>query len=416
MVFKYRRRSPFPLLLRIAEHELANIDAFFDLAKKTWRPEQNLDDWLVDEVAELEDLALLSEEFAIVGLWRCIELYRKRAMRIALSKDAARRSFRHKEFQKDLLQLQIEETKLRCARYVDELRCLNNAIKHERRVDDELAEFPRWKKKKGNKLGGLERHYLRLRPFAMRYLEDLTKLLNNGKGSSPRSTVKQQQPSSRNSRISRGQAMKFKSQNRTVLPLLLRIAEYRLNNIDSFFDLAKKAWMSEKKSLEEIASSSGETFPDDDRWVDDFAELDELALLSTEFAIIGLWRCIELYRKSTMRATLGNDATQHPFEYTYEEFKEYLLCLKIERTKVRCARSVNELRCLNNAIKHGRKIDGELAKLPRWKNKKGDELGDLESHYLRLRPFAKRYLEDLTECLINAKISSVSQVGQVSTT
>ena len=414
MAYTYQRRSPFLRLLRIAGYELDNIDAFLDLAKKTWRPKQNLDDWLVDEVAELEDLALLSEEFAIVGLWRCIELYRKRAMRIALSEDAARRSFKHKEFQKDLLQLQVEETKLRCSRCVDELRCLNNAIKHERRVDDELAEFPRWKKKKGKKLGGLEHHYLRLRPFAKRYLEDLTKRLKNAKLSSPGSTVKQQPLSSRNSRFSRGQAMKFKSQNRIVLPLLLRIGEYRLNNIDSFFDLAKKAWMSEKKSLEEIASSCGETFPDDNPWVDDFAELDDLALLSAEFAIIGLWRCIELYRKSAMRATLKKGATLRSFEYTYEEFKNYLLCLKIEGTKIRCAQSVNELRCLNNAIKHGRQIDGALAKFPLWQNKEGDELGDLESHYYRLRPFAKEYLKDLTECLINAKIPSVSPAGQVS--
>lgn len=414
--FKYKRRSPFPLLLRIAEHELDSIDAFFDLAKETWRPKHNLDDWLVDEVAELEDLALLSEEFAIVGLWRCVELYRKRAMRIALSKDAARRAFKHEEFQKDLLQLQIDETKISCARSMNELRCLNNGIKHERRVDDELAEFPKWKKKKGKKLVGLERHYRRLHHLTKRYLEDLTRLLKNAKLSSLGSTVKQQPPSSRTSRFSRGQATKLKSQNRTVLPLLLRIAEYRLNNIDSFFDLAKKAWMSERKSLEEIASISGETFPDDDRWVDDFAELDELVLLSAEFAIIGLWRCIELYRKSTMRATLENEDTQHPFKYTYEEFKEYLLCLKIEGTKIHRAEFVNELRCLNNAIKHERQIDNKLAKFSLWQDKEGDELGDLESHYYRLRPFAKQYLEDLTERLINAKIPSVSPAGQVSKT
>ena len=90
--------------------------------------------------------------------------------------------------------------------------------------------------------------------------------------------------------------------------------------------------------------------------------------------------------------------------------------MKIKGTKIRCVQSVNELRSLNNAIKHERRVNGELAKFPRWKNKKGDELGDLESHYLRLRPFAKRYLEDLTERLINAKISSLSPAGQVSKT
>lgn len=55
--FKYKRRSPFPLLLRISEHELDNIDAFFDLAKKNLRPKHNLDDWLVDDVAQLKEFS-----------------------------------------------------------------------------------------------------------------------------------------------------------------------------------------------------------------------------------------------------------------------------------------------------------------------------------------------------------------------
>ncbi|MCY4132198.1 MAG: hypothetical protein OXF39_06080 [Nitrospira sp.] len=197
MKFKYKRRSPFPLFLMRAEGEIDTIEDFFDRAKDAWRKGQKTleqmaassgenvpDDWLVDDVAQLKEFAWLYSEFAIIGLWRCIELYRKSAMRFAVSKSAAQRASEHEKFKKDLLRLNIEETKIRCARSVDELRCLNNAIKHERRVNGKLADFPRWKNKEGDKLGDLERHYLRLLPFAKKYLEDLTKRLKKAKGPS----------------------------------------------------------------------------------------------------------------------------------------------------------------------------------------------------------------------------------------
>jgi hypothetical protein len=186
--FRYRRRSPFPLLARFAADEIDDIDRFVDLAKAARRSEQERlerlaarirrdapdNDWLVDDFAQLDNFAALSAEFAILGLWRCVELYRKRAIRFALDEGAAARAFRHKEFQKDLLRLGITETRLRSARSVDELRCLNNAIKHGRRVDGELSDFTRWQSKRGEALGNLESHYARLRSAAERYVSHLT--------------------------------------------------------------------------------------------------------------------------------------------------------------------------------------------------------------------------------------------------
>ena len=93
--------------------------------------------------------------------------------------------------------------------------------------------------------------------------------------------------------IPEGKTTKFKYKPRTVYSLLLRRAEYNLGEIDVFFELAKKARMSEQKNLEQIAAISGENVPDDDRWVDEVAELEDFAWLYSEFAIIGLWRCIE---------------------------------------------------------------------------------------------------------------------------
>ena len=200
---------------------------------------------------------------------------------------------------------------------------------------------------------------------------------------------------------------KFKYKRRSPFPLLLRIAEYEINAIEDFFDRAKEAWRAGQQDLEQIAASSGENVPDD--WLfDDGEQLKEFAWLYSEFAIIGLWRCVELYEaeakrhirrheQSTIRAALDN-------------------IIKDEQKKIHCAESVKELHLLNNAIKHERRVGKDLAKISTWKNKKGDELGDLESHYYRLRPFAKQYLEDLTERLNNAKISGPNSTGQVSKT
>ena len=201
---------------------------------------------------------------------------------------------------------------------------------------------------------------------------------------------------------------KVKYKHRTVYSLLFREAEHRLHDIDNFFERAKKARRSEQKNLEQIAAINGENVPYDDRWGDDVAELEEFAWLYAEFAIVGLWRCIELYEgrakrhirrheQSTIRAALEN-------------------IIKDEQEKIHCAESVKELYLLNNAIKHERRVGKDLAEISTWKNKKGDELGDLESHYYRLRPFAKQYLEDLTERLNNAKSPGPSSTGQVSNT
>jgi hypothetical protein len=120
----------------------------------------------------------LSAEFAIVGTWRCVELFRKGAIRFAFGEKAADRAYRHKVFQGQLSRLRITEARLRCARSVDELRCLNNAIKHDQTISGELTSFPRWRGKEGDKLGDLERHRVRLRRAVDGYLSDLTKRLS----------------------------------------------------------------------------------------------------------------------------------------------------------------------------------------------------------------------------------------------
>ena len=186
--FEYRPRSPYVMNMRITKYEMEAVDHFLQLANNALHSEkQGLerlaekasrnvpDDWLVDDFAYLEEFADLSAEFAIVGLWRCVELYRKRVLLFAAGNNAAEKAYRHKEFRKIILNLfGIDESKIRCYKSVNELRCLNNSIKHSRRVNNELAQIHRWKNKQGQTLDGLEMHYQRLRPLTEKYLDDLS--------------------------------------------------------------------------------------------------------------------------------------------------------------------------------------------------------------------------------------------------
>jgi hypothetical protein len=188
---------------------------------------------------------------------------------------------------------------------------------------------------------------------------------------------------------------KFRYRRRSPFLFFALLTKDELNNIDGFVALASEAGKSREERLERLAAQIRRHAPHDDRLIDDFAQFDDFAALSAEFAIIGLWRCVELYRKTATFIASGKRTGFRTFQYEYPKFQRELSRLRISEQRIRCARSVNELRCLNNAIKHSRRVDDKLAKIPRWRGKRGRELGNLEGHYTRLRSAADRYVSDL---------------------
>lgn len=133
----------------------------------------------------------------------------------------------------------------------------------------------------------------------------------------------------------------------------------------------------------------------EEQYVDDVAEINGFARLYTECAVVALWRCVELFRKRAIAQACG--AAEAKAAFRHRDFCQMLEQLRISESKLRCARSVNELRCLNNAVKHEGRIAGELATLSRWKGRSGKELADLRPHYIRLRPLTEHYIRDLAE-------------------
>jgi hypothetical protein len=181
--FKYRRLSPFCVFGRLAKYDLDTVDRFIEWSDKQRRTRQRYlqrlpshqgpNDQFVDDVEEVDAFTYLYAEAAIVMLWRSVEMFRKRTVANALGASQAQRTFQHRKFLEALSRLGISESALRCAASIDELRCINNAVKHEGRVETELAKYSLWRKRHGDELGDLRPHYHRLRPLAERYIDDL---------------------------------------------------------------------------------------------------------------------------------------------------------------------------------------------------------------------------------------------------
>ncbi len=172
--------------------------------------------------------------------------------------------------------------------------------------------------------------------------------------------------------------------------LIKRLAIYEFEDVDRLVNLAEQQRVSREKLLKRLTPS------DEDRYFDDAAEIDAFARLYSGCAVVALWRCVELCRKRVIANAAG--AAEGQKAYRDQDFcKTLKKQLGITESQLRCSKSVKELRCLNNAVKHGNHVDGELAALPGWKRRRGQLTGDLRSHYVRLRPMAERYIDDLTQ-------------------
>lgn len=100
------------------------------------------EDFLADQYVVAEEIHELSEELAVVAAYRVVEL---NAKRLAFWLDKTYQQFYWPSFSRLLVaKAKVGISALDGASSVDELRLLNNAIKHEGKVTEELAHYPGW--------------------------------------------------------------------------------------------------------------------------------------------------------------------------------------------------------------------------------------------------------------------------------
>lgn len=122
--------------------------------------------------------------------------------------------------------------------------------------------------------------------------------------------------------------------------------------------------------------------------------------LAGEMMIIALYKTIEIAIKSMTRASeLFTEAQLESF-YRVGELKKQLKTKVVDVETLKHYKAYDELRCINNAIKHSGIVGTELASYPGFN--KGQKITDLHTHYYRLRDDVDRFLVLLQAAIIKA--------------
>ena len=131
-------------------------------------------DLAADAISQLNELLSFAEQSVVLGLYRVVELNSGKIAEWRWGADAvkSKQLFRADRLESQLKAvLQIDIKTLSGFYSVDELRLLNNAIKHEGVVSDKLANYPGWTA--GDSFGNLDSFINRVAPDVPKYLEAL---------------------------------------------------------------------------------------------------------------------------------------------------------------------------------------------------------------------------------------------------
>lgn len=116
-----------------------------------------------------------------------------------------------------------------------------------------------------------------------------------------------------------------------------------------------------------------------------------------KLAIVGIYRHIEINQSRIMQILFpasANPKWKPGLWHKYFHVRTELLTAGINIDKIPYHPSFNELRCLNNSIKHNDRVNDELAKFKSWKNKPLID-DKIDAAYIRLSKTAPKYLEAL---------------------
>jgi hypothetical protein len=166
---------------RFAENEIDEIDQFrahvgdAAASRRRWIEEQaeglpeRAQEFLADDLYELETISDLADQLAIVALYRVVELYTGKIVIAAFGEEGRSKAWNVRMLSRFLSDKGIDLADIPHFRAVDELRLLNNSVKHAGHVNAQLANaYPRWRK--GQKLKDLGKVYERLRTHIAPYI------------------------------------------------------------------------------------------------------------------------------------------------------------------------------------------------------------------------------------------------------
>lgn len=130
--------------------------------------------------------------------------------------------------------------------------------------------------------------------------------------------------------------------------------------------------------------------------------LEESVKLSHRLAIVALYIKMELRIKTVCRRAFPELDTASL--YKIDNLKKELRRLGIKIKDLPSFASFDELRCINNDIKHGGVVGDELAKYPHWSIK--EDLVGIDDAFSRLAPGCASFISELVEAIMNNSLKT----------
>lgn len=188
--------------------------------------------------------------------------------------------------------------------------------------------------------------------------------------------------------------MSFEYKPRSYANFQAMLVGYEIDEINAFVEHVEEHRHARESRLATLVERAKAAEVDDDRFIDDFHELMRVGELAWELAIVALHRVVEIHRGWVARRVEPKiDARTLAHFGAVKDLIRRRRQIDIE--KLEGATEIDELRCLNNAVKHQAEVTAELAAFPAWKDMAGQKLGDVRPVYNRLRESVPRYLYDL---------------------
>lgn len=175
-----------------------------------------------------------------------------------------------------------------------------------------------------------------------------------------------------------------------------------LNSIDNYTDQQTKKISNEYQEIqlkpphEETDKEFHLGMLDDENFF-----LDEVKKLSYELAIIALYKKLEITTKRVVKAAYSDISEKKLSKLSnIENLEKYLEDKGINIKSFKCYNAINEVRLLNNTIKHSGIVGGQLAAYSGWNEGDSLENYDIKTAYLRLAPLCFRYIEELIDNIL----------------
>lgn len=130
---------------------------------------------------------------------------------------------------------------------------------------------------------------------------------------------------------------------------------------------------------------------------DTFHTLKDIEKEAEKLSIIGLYRIVESNTISIFKRLYGNDKKRLKKLHKFDEQKKHLVRdFHVDLEKILNYEKINELRLLNNAIKHNNSIvTQELAKYDGWKE--NEEMSDYLNLFNEFSSAIPQYLKNLAD-------------------